>query len=99
LGDGVVQTHLPLPAEQVTRLDAVVGHLINDILGLIDRYRSIGGTDMDHSLGLAAVKVDKSLDRLGVVVSQNRVEVRAQRAVSRLDLPSLALVSAKVLNV
>ena len=84
LSDRVVQTHLPLPAEQVARLDAVVGHLVHDVLGLVDRHRGIGGTDVDHPASLAAVKMSETLDGLGAVEREDRVEVGAQSAVAGL---------------
>ena len=82
LGDRVVEPHLPLPAEQVARLDAVVGHLVHDLLGLVDRHRRVGGADVDHPAGLAAVEVDEALDGLGAVEGEDRVEVGAERAVA-----------------
>ena len=77
LADRVVQPHLPLPAEQVAGLDAVVGHLVHDLLDLVDRHRRVRSADVDHAVGLAAVEVRESLDRLGAVEGEDRVEVGA----------------------
>ena len=88
LGDRVVEAHLPLPAEQVARLDAVVGHLVHDLLGLVDRHRRVGRADVDHAARLAAVKVREALDGLGAVEGEDRVEVGAERAVTRCPAAS-----------
>ena len=38
LGHGVVEAHLPLPAKQVGCLDPVVGHLVHDLVALVDGH-------------------------------------------------------------
>ena len=98
-GDRVVQPHLPLPAEQVARLDPVVGHLIHHVLGLVDRDRRVGRADVDHPAGLSAVEVGEAFDRLGAVEREDRVQVRPKSAVACRDLPALALVGTEVLDV
>jgi hypothetical protein len=44
------------------------------------------------------VEVGEAFDGIGTVEGEDRVQVRAERTVARLDLPSLALVGAEVLD-
>jgi hypothetical protein len=65
LGNGVMQTHLPLPTENIAGFDSVVGHLIHDLLGLVDRDRRVGGANVDHPARLATMELKKPLDTMG----------------------------------
>lgn len=91
-----MESHLPLPAEQVARLDPVVGELVHHLLRLVDGDGRVGRADVNHPAGLTAVQVLEALDRLCAVERENRVEVPAESAVAGVLAPALALVGAEV---
>ena len=105
LGDGVVQPHLELPAEDVQLLPSKPLGLGRSILDLRYRNRSIHRTDVDESAALSAVNM-VALDRLGLVEFEDEAHVGRKRSLligPRLvaegdPLPVLALVLAKVEN-